>query len=70
MAIWVVKLLRRNTKLDRYFVKKQRTIKSRVLTRLDYKHVLGLTLLGLGLIKINNVSANFINPRPSLILNN
>ena len=29
-----------------------------------------LTLLGLGLIKIiNNVSANFNNPRPSLILN-
>ena len=25
-----------------------------------------LTLLGLGLIKINNVSANFNNPRPSL----
>ena len=29
-----------------------------------------LTLLGLGLIKINDVSANFNNPRPSLILNN
>ena len=29
-----------------------------------------LTLLGLGLIKINDVSANFSNPRPSLILNN
>ena len=29
-----------------------------------------LTLLGLGLIKINDVSANFDNPRPSLILNN
>ena len=29
-----------------------------------------LTLLGLGLIKINNVSANFDNPMPSLILNN
>ena len=29
-----------------------------------------LTLLGLGLIKINTVSANFYNPRPSLILNN
>ena len=29
-----------------------------------------LTLLGLGLIKINNVSANFNSPRPSLILNN
>ena len=28
-----------------------------------------LTLLGLGLIKINDVSANFNNPRPSLILN-
>ena len=28
-----------------------------------------LTLLGLGLIKINGVSANFNNPRPSLILN-
>ena len=25
-----------------------------------------LTLLGLGLIKINDVSANFNNPRPSL----
>ena len=32
--------------------------------------VLTLTLLGLGLIKINDVSANFNNPRPSLILNN
>ena len=32
--------------------------------------VLWLTLLGLGLIKINDVSANFNNPRPSLILNN
>ena len=29
-----------------------------------------LTLLGLGLIKINTVSDNFNNPRPSLILNN
>ena len=29
-----------------------------------------LTLLGLGLIKINDVSTNFNNPRPSLILNN
>ena len=29
-----------------------------------------LTLLGLGLIKINDVSANFNNRRPSLILNN
>ena len=29
-----------------------------------------LTLLGLGLIKINDVSGNFNNPRPSLILNN
>ena len=29
-----------------------------------------LTLLGLRLIKINDVSANFNNPRPSLILNN
>ena len=29
-----------------------------------------ITLLGLGLIKINDVSANFNNPRPSLILNN
>ena len=29
-----------------------------------------LTLLGLGLIKIKDVSANFNNPRPSLILNN
>ena len=29
-----------------------------------------LTLLGLGLININDVSANFNNSRPSLILNN
>ena len=29
-----------------------------------------LTLLGLGLIKINTVSANFKNPRPWLILKN
>ena len=28
------------------------------------------TLLGLGIIKINELSANFNNPRPSLILNN
>ena len=32
--------------------------------------LIALTLLGLGLIKINDVSANFNNPRPSLILNN
>ena len=32
--------------------------------------VCSLILLGLRLIKINNVSANFNNPRPSLILNN
>ena len=31
---------------------------------------MNLTLLGLGLIKINDVSANFNNPRPSLLLNN
>ena len=35
-----------------------------------YNHGMNLTLLGLGLIKINTVSANFNNPRPSLILNN
>ena len=29
-----------------------------------------LTLLGLGLIKINTALANFNNPRPSLTLNN
>ena len=28
-----------------------------------------LTLIGLGLIKINTVSANFNNPRPLLIIN-
>ena len=33
-------------------------------------YVTDLTLLGLGLIKINTVSANFNNSRPSLILNN
>ena len=38
--------------------------------RLYYQSLENLTLLGLGLIKINNVSANFDNPRPSLILNN
>ena len=32
--------------------------------------IIALTLLGLGLIKINDVSVNFNNPRPSLILNN
>ena len=36
----------------------------------NYGMLYYLTLLGLGLIKINYVSANFINPRPSLILNN
>ena len=36
----------------------------------DKGHLQYLTLLGLGLIKINDVSANFNNPRPSLILNN
>ena len=34
------------------------------------EHVEALTLLGLGLIKINDVSANFNNLRPSLISNN
>ena len=34
------------------------------------RDILKLTLLGLGLIKINDVSANFNNPRPSLTLNN
>ena len=34
------------------------------------KDALPLTLLGLGLIKINDVSADFNNPRTSLILNN
>ena len=29
-----------------------------------------ITLLGLGLIKINTLLANFNNPRPSSILNN
>ena len=29
-----------------------------------------LALIGLGLIKINTVSANFNNPKPLLILNN
>ena len=37
---------------------------------ITYVYFLLLTLLGLGLIKINYVSANFINPRFSLILNN
>ena len=36
----------------------------------EYGGVLELTLVVLGLIKINTVSANFNNPRPSLILNN
>ena len=36
----------------------------------DKDHLQYLTLLGVGLIKINDVSANFNNPRPSLILNN
>ena len=31
--------------------------------------VIYITLLGLGLIKINTVLANFNNPRPSLTLN-
>ena len=35
-----------------------------------YREYETLTLLGLGLMKINDVSANFNNPRPSLILNN
>ena len=34
------------------------------------KSVMFLTLLGLGLIKINTLLANFNNPRPSLILSN
>ena len=37
---------------------------------LDLDSLLILTLLGLGLIKINTVLANFNNPRLSLILNN
>ena len=32
--------------------------------------ILSLTLLGLGLIKINTVTANFNNPRPSFLSNN
>ena len=41
-----------------------------MLATLQYgKNVSDLTLLGLGLIKINDVSANFNKPRPSLILN-
>ena len=36
----------------------------------DFSPILYLTLLWLGLIKINDVSANFNIPRPSLILNN
>ena len=33
-------------------------------------YFLTLTLLGLGLTKINTVSANFNNPKPTLILTN
>ena len=41
-----------------------------MLATLQYgKNVSDLTLLGLGLIKINDVSADFRKPRPSLILN-
>ena len=44
---------------------------SRKTSFVGFYYKLGLlTLLGLGLIKINDVSANFNNPRPSLILNN
>ena len=39
-------------------------------SKLGDKNDWNLTLLGLGLIKINDVSANSNNPRPSLILNN
>ena len=35
-----------------------------------FSKIVYLTLLGLGLIKIITVSANFNNPRPLLILNN
>ena len=41
-----------------------------IFSCLTVRKVYFLTLLGLGLIKINDVSANFNNPRPSLILNN
>ena len=37
---------------------------------LHLANVIYITLLGLGLIKINTALANFNNPRPSLILNN
>ena len=50
------------------------TIRTLTLCRNFYKVISFdgyiLTLLGLGLIKINDVSTNFNNPRPSLILNN
>ena len=53
----------------------ERVLSSRIRTngvRSDSLYRVGicLTLLGLGLIKINDVSANFNNPKPSLILNN
>ena len=44
-------------------------VKAKLFSKATF-FVIILTLLGLGLIKINDVSANFNNPRPSLILNN
>ena len=43
-------------------------INGQMILALGIRHF--ITLLGSGLIKINDVSANFNNPRPSLILNN
>ena len=54
------------------YVPESRNEEGRVVTPTSYSifDLMTLTLLGLGLMKINTVSANFNNPRPSLILNN
>ena len=60
---WVLK--RPNSSID-YILKPLRLL----VLYVKHSRIRGLTLLGLGLIKINTVSANFNNPRPSLISNN
>ena len=38
-----------------------------ILINMGPSNVIYITILGLGLIKINTVSANFNNPRPLLV---
>ena len=50
--------------------KQERGVKDCDFTMEEKSIITNSTILGLRLIKINTVLANFNNPRPSLILNN